>query len=187
MRSRIGPVTFETVPSTVDGLAGDGTGKPSAAAAKGARSKRRRATTRAEEVLRGGRERRGMRARGDRVVIVALLPTERSVRAGTHPTTTRPDPGRSIYRRAFAFFFAGFFFASFFFAGFFFAAFFGAGFFFAAFFFFFFPAPLFGPPMRACSRFLRAWSFCFTRSSTCDIWTQSSSGCSSDAWNTMIR
>src|ERR1035437_3522283 len=178
--SRMVPATAETVPSIVETRIGDGelSAMPSAEAlgsmgpALKSAPKRRRATTRAEEVLRGGRERRGMRARGDRVVIVALLPTERSVRAGTHPTTTRPDPGRSIYRRAFAFFFAGFFaaglfFTSFFFAGFFFVGFFFVGFFFVGFFFaaffgagffaaFFLPVPLFGPPMRACSRFLRA-------------------------------
>src|SRR5450756_2560631 len=76
MRSRMGPVTFETVPSTVDGLAGDATGAPSAAAAKGAKPKRRRATTRAEEVLSRG-SRREVCARRERVVIVALLPVGR--------------------------------------------------------------------------------------------------------------
>ena len=72
MRSRIGPATFETVPSTVDALTGMGNAEPSPAAATGARLKRRRATTRAEEVpKRGSRE---VRARRERVVIVALLP-----------------------------------------------------------------------------------------------------------------
>jgi hypothetical protein len=73
MRSRIGPVTFETVPSTADGLKGDGSAMPSAAAARGTAAKRRRATTRAEEVLSRG-SRREVCARRRRVVIVALLP-----------------------------------------------------------------------------------------------------------------
>ena len=137
----MGPVTFETVPSTVDGLAGDATGAPSAAAAKGARPKRRRATTRAEEVLSRG-SRREVRARRERVVIVALLPVGRECpgRNPSHASCGRPngDVDRSFSLRASC---AGFLFAAglfagrraAFFAGFlfagrvFFAAFFGAG------------------------------------------------------------
>ena len=193
----MGPSTFETVPSTVEGLAGDGSAAPSAAAAKGARPKRRRATTRAEEVLSRG-SRGEVRARRERVVIVALLPVGREC-PGRNPSHALAAglaaTSAGLFLRGFllagllfaAGLFAGrraAFFAGFFFAGrVFFATFFGAGrraFFFAPRFF----AP---PSVRACSRLLRAWSFCLTSSSTCDVGTQSSSGCRSEAWKTMIR